>query len=80
MILTSTGRKHEKNTIHTYKSYYDVISKEQKSNQQQKENPNLRSLMGGRNDRNKRSSASNRPRTQIQDMTYKKYALQSKGS
>jgi hypothetical protein len=44
------------------------------------EYPNLRSLMGGRNDRNKRSSASNRPRTQIQDMTYKKYALQSKGS
>jgi len=38
MILTSAGRKHydEKNTIHTYKSYYyDVISKEQKSNQQQ---------------------------------------------
>jgi hypothetical protein len=44
------------------------------------ENPYLRedgfSLMGGRNDRNKRSSASNRPRTQIQNMTYKKYAYE----
>lgn len=32
--------------------------------------------MGGRNYRNKRSSASNRPRTQIQDMAYKKYAYE----